>query len=98
MRREREGRVRSAVPAAQRGARSHRSWRCGGRGCGLAAGRWRGGVKAGCRTAVLRAVKADWVAVEMGEEGGGRVGDVVFFFARLRACLGGREGSDWIHE
>lgn len=45
-----------------------------------------------------RAVKADWVAVEMGEEGGGRVGDVVLFFARLRACFGGREGADWIHE
>lgn len=99
-RREREGRVCGAVTAAQRGARNRRSWRCGGCGCGcgLAAGRWRGGVEAGCRTAVSRAVKADWVAVEMGEEGGGRVGDVVLFFAQLRARLGGREGADWIRK
>ena len=35
---------------------------------------------------------------EVGEEGGGRVGDVVLFFAQLRACLGEREGAEWVHK
>jgi hypothetical protein len=41
-------------------------------------------VEAGCWRAVSRVVKADWIAVEMGEgegEGGERVGDVVLLFA-----------------